>query len=45
MSTGPADGAKIYATDINTINNKIDEFRNDSFLGTHPEFWVKSPVT
>lgn len=42
----PASGSKISATNINNLNDKIDEFRSDYYLGTKSEWWpVGSDVT
>lgn len=32
--TTPASGSKISATNVNNLNAKITEFRNDYYLGT-----------
>lgn len=37
--TTPASGSKISATNVNNLNAKITEFRNDYYLGTQAAWW------
>lgn len=37
--TVPSSGAKITATQINNLHDKIDAFRNDYYLGTVSSYW------
>ena len=44
--TVPSSGSKISATHINNLNDKIDEFRSDYYLGTKSAWWpIGSDVT
>jgi len=41
--TLPTSAKEIQPSDITNLNNKITEFKSDSYLGTESTLWVESP--
>ena len=45
LPAAPGKNTIIYASAINALNNKINEFKNDTYLKTKSSWWVSSSVT
>ena len=42
--TIPAQGSEVVPSNISNLNTKITAFKNDTYLGTQPSFWVVATV-
>ena len=42
--TVPGQNTTVYASQFNAMNNKINEFKNDTYLKTQSSWWVAGPT-